>query len=119
MKFRQEQDVLGKCGLLSIAGVVPDMLTRGKGMGGDLPMAGITFRADLADKFVEGSQPSIFAANAVSCAVCMTNIDILTDKNYDLIGRATQLGEETKGRLQEGAKSIRGDRYSFGCYQRY
>ena len=28
------------------AGVVPDMLTWGKGMGGDLPMAGLTYRAE-------------------------------------------------------------------------
>jgi len=87
--------------------VVPDMLTWGKGMGGDLPMAGLTFRADLADKLVEASQPGTFAGNALSSAVCMTNIDILTDKNYDLMGRAAQLGAEMKARLQEGANNSR------------
>jgi len=97
----------GKMWAIEHSGVVPDMLTWGKGMGGDLPMAGVTFRADLAEKLVEGSQPGTFAGNALSCAVCMTNIDILTDKNYDLIGRAAQLGEETKARLQEGAKNTR------------
>lgn len=87
--------------------VAPDMLTWGKGMGGDLPMAGLTFRADFADKLVEASQPGTFAGNALSSAVCMTNIDILTDKNYDLMGRAAQLGEEIKARLQEGANNSR------------
>jgi len=97
----------GKMWAIEHSGVVPDMLTWGKGMGGDLPMAGVTFKASLADNFVEGSQPGTFAGNALSCAVCMTNIDILTDKNYDLIGRAAQLGEEVKGRLKEGAKGTR------------
>lgn len=97
----------GKMWSIEYSDVVPDMLTWGKGMGGDLPMAGVTFRADFADKLVEASQPGTFAGNALAATVCMTNIDILTDKNYDLIGRAAQLSAETKARLQEGAKSTR------------
>ena len=97
----------GKMWSIEHSGVKPDMLTWGKGMGGDLPMAGVSFRADFADKFDVGSQPNTFAANALSAAVCMTNIDILTDKNDDLIGRAAKLGEEVKARLQEEAKNTR------------
>jgi 4-aminobutyrate aminotransferase len=80
-------------------------------MGGDLPMAGLTFRADLAAKTPDASQPGTFAANALSCVVCMTNIDILTDKNYNLMGRAATLGAEILAKLQAGAKktSIIGD----------
>jgi len=97
----------GKTWSIEHSDVVPDMLTWGKGMGGDLPMAGLTFKADFADNLVEASQPGTFAGNALSSAVCMTNIDILTDKNDDLIGRAAQLGEEIKTRLQEGANKTR------------
>jgi len=97
----------GKMWSIEHSGVKPDMLTWGKGMGGDLPMAGVSFRADFADKFEVGSQPNTFAANALSATVCMTNIDILTDKNDDLIGRAAKLGEEVKARLQEEAKNTR------------
>jgi 4-aminobutyrate aminotransferase len=86
--------------------VIPDMLVWGKGMGGDLPMAGVTFKAEFANKLVESSQPNTFAANSLSAAVCMTNIDILTDKDDDLMGRAAKLGEEAKSRLQKGAKGI-------------
>jgi 4-aminobutyrate aminotransferase len=86
--------------------VVPDMLTWGKGMGGDLPMAGVTFKSEFTDKLVESSQPNTFAVNSLSAAVCITNIDILTDKEYDLIGRAANLGEETKARLQEVSNGI-------------
>jgi len=97
----------GKMWSIEHSGVVPDMLTWGKGMGGDMPMAGVTFRDDLADKIAESSQPNTFAGNALSAAACMTNIDILTENNYDLINRAGQVGEETKARLLEGAKESR------------
>jgi 4-aminobutyrate aminotransferase len=84
--------------------VVPDMLTWGKGMGGDLPMAGLTLGADIASKMPESSQPGTFAGNALSSVVCMTNIDILTDENNDLIGRAAKLGADVIAELQKGAK---------------
>jgi 4-aminobutyrate aminotransferase len=87
----------GKMWAIEHAGVVPDMLTWGKGMGGDMPMAGVTYRADIEDRLPEGSQPSTFAGNAMACEVCMTNIDIITDKDMDLLARATALGDEVKG----------------------
>jgi len=95
----------GRMWSIEHSSVVPDMVIWGKGMGGDLPMAGITFRADLEDKLAGCVQPQTFAANALSCAVCRTNIDILNDEDYDLMGRATQLGEELKGMFQEGTRS--------------
>jgi 4-aminobutyrate aminotransferase len=96
----------GKMWSIEYSDVTPDMLTWGKGMGGDLPMSGLTFRADFADKLVESSQPGTFAGNNLSAVVCMTNIDILTDKDYDLLGRAVMLGEEIKARLQTASKAI-------------
>lgn len=87
--------------------VKPDMLTWGKGMGGDMPMAGLTLRKDLADKIPEGSQPNTFAGNAVAAAAAMTNIDILTENDNALIHRAAELGEEIKGWLREGAAHSR------------
>lgn len=93
----------GKMWAIEYTKVKPDMLTWGKGMGGDMPMAGLTFREDFVDKFVVGSQPNTFAANAVAAMVSMTNIDIITNKEDNLIGRAARLGEETVARLWEGA----------------
>ena len=83
-------------------GVQPDILTWGKGMGGDLPMAGITYRADIEGSLVPGSQPSTFAGNALACEVCMTNIGLITDPEADLMGRAVSLGEEIKATSHRG-----------------
>jgi 4-aminobutyrate aminotransferase len=97
----------GKMWSIEHSSVVPDMLTWGKGMGGDMPMAGLTLRKNLADKIADGSQPNTFAGNAVSAVACMTNIDILTENESELIQRTAQVGEEIKDRLRQGAAETR------------
>jgi 4-aminobutyrate aminotransferase len=96
----------GKMWAVEYSGVVPDMLAWGKGMGGDTPMAGVTFTTDINHSLVEGSQPGTFAGNALSCAVCLANIDVITDPETDLLGRTRQLGDEIRGRLQSAAKTV-------------
>jgi 4-aminobutyrate aminotransferase len=97
----------GKMWAIQHSGVIPDMVTWGKGMGGDVPMAGVTFRNDIGKSLVEGSQPGTFAGNALACSVCMTNIDIITDKDMALLDRATKLGEEIRGKFKDAAKTVK------------
>jgi 4-aminobutyrate aminotransferase len=94
----------GKMWSIEHSGVEPDMLTWGKGMGGDLPNAGLSVRKDLAEKIVESSQPNTFAGNAVTAATTITNIEILSENNFALVRRAGELGEQIRGWLTEGAK---------------
>jgi 4-aminobutyrate aminotransferase len=96
----------GKMWAIEHTGVVPDMLAWGKGMGGDIPMAGLTFNSDINKTLVEGSQPGTFAGNALACAVCSTNIDLITDPVMDLLGRTQKLGEEIRARLREAAETV-------------
>jgi 4-aminobutyrate aminotransferase len=97
----------GKMWAIQHSDVIPDMLTWGKGMGGDLPMAGVTYRSDMEEALREGSQPSTFAGNAMACEVSLTNIALLTDPDLDLIGRAAALGEEIKARVAEAMSTVR------------
>ncbi len=97
----------GKMWCIEHAGVEPDMLTWGKGMGGDMAMAGLTIRKDLAAQIDDYSQPNTFAGNAVAAAASMTNIDILTENDSALIKRAAELGEEIQSWLKEGAADTR------------
>ena len=90
----------GKMWSVEHSGVKPDMLTFGKGMGGDLPMAGVAMRSDLAKHIPPGSQPGTFAANALSAAVCLANIDLLQDPKLDLISRAHQVGLEAMDKIR-------------------
>ena len=90
----------GKMWAVEHSGVKPDMLTFGKGMGGDVPMAGVVMRSDLAAKIPDGSVPNTFAANSVSAAVALANIEILQDPALDLLNRAHQLGLEAQERIR-------------------
>jgi 4-aminobutyrate aminotransferase len=94
----------GKMWSIEHYGIVPDILVWAKGIGGDMPMSGLTVHNRFRDKLVLHSQPSTFAGNAVACAAVSTNIDLLTDKEMDLIGRAAIVGEEIKARLEEAAR---------------
>lgn len=91
----------GKMWAIEHAGVKPDGLLFGKGMGGDLPMAGFTMHKEYAQRIPAMSQPNTFAANALSAAVCLKNIELLTDPGLGLIERAHQLGGEVMKRLRE------------------
>ncbi|MCF8094403.1 MAG: aspartate aminotransferase family protein [Desulfobacteraceae bacterium] len=97
----------GKMWCIEHTGVEPDMITWGKGMGGDIPMAGLTIRKDLAEKIEDNSQPNTFAGNAALAVACMTNIEILTENDRALINRASELGEEIKSHLLKGAQDTR------------
>ncbi|HUG21083.1 aminotransferase class III-fold pyridoxal phosphate-dependent enzyme [Piscinibacter sp.] len=91
----------GKMWSVEHSGVKPDMLTFGKGVGGDVPMAGLVMRSDLAAKIPDGSAPNTFAANSVSAAVALTNIGILEDPALDLLNRAHTLGLEAQERIRD------------------
>ncbi len=94
----------GKMWSIEHAGVAPDMMTFGKGMGGDVPMAGLLMRRDLALQLDDHSQPQTFAGNAVSAEVCMTNINII--ERDGLIQRAAEVGAEVMQRLKAAAEDL-------------
>ena len=97
----------GKMWSIEHEGVEPDMLTWGKGMGGDMPNAGLSIRKDLAKKIVESSQPNTFAGNAVTAATTITNIEILRENDFELVKRAGKLGEQIKRWIKSGAQDTR------------
>ena len=86
--------------------VEPDMITWGKGMGGDVAMAGLTMRKDLAAQIADYSQPNTWAANAMTSVASMTNIEILTENDRALIKRCAELGKEISQQLRDGSKDI-------------
>ncbi|PZW71514.1 4-aminobutyrate aminotransferase [Pseudomonas sp. URMO17WK12:I1] len=90
----------GKMWAVEHSGVKPDMLTFGKGIGSDLPMAGLMMRSDLAAQIPDGSMPNTFAANSLSAVVALTNIAILQDPELDLLNRAHTLGLEAQERIR-------------------
>jgi len=95
----------GKMWSIEHARVEPDMMTFGKGMGGDLPMAGLVMRRDLATQLDDHSQPQTFAGNALSAEVCMTNLAII--ERDGLVQRAAEVGDEAMQRLKAAAEEMK------------
>jgi 4-aminobutyrate aminotransferase/(S)-3-amino-2-methylpropionate transaminase len=78
--------------------VVPDIVTTAKGLGGGLPIGGITARADLVDKVHAGGLGGTFGGNPLSCAAALAAI--ATIKEDGLVERAQRIGETMLPRLQ-------------------
>jgi 4-aminobutyrate aminotransferase/(S)-3-amino-2-methylpropionate transaminase len=79
------------------SGIVPDILTTAKGLGGGLPIGGVTGRADLMDAVHPGGLGSTFGGNPVSCAAALGAIAEV--EAADLVGKAVRLGEIFTSRL--------------------
>jgi 4-aminobutyrate aminotransferase/(S)-3-amino-2-methylpropionate transaminase len=56
-------------------GVEPDLLVSGKSLGGGLPLAGVTGRADLVDAVPPGGLGGTFSGNPLACAAACVVLD--------------------------------------------
>jgi 4-aminobutyrate aminotransferase/(S)-3-amino-2-methylpropionate transaminase len=79
-------------------GVVPDVVTTAKSLGGGLPIAGVTGRADLMDAVHAGGLGTTFGGNPVSCAAALAAID--TIESDGLLDRARRIGGVMLERLE-------------------
>ena len=72
-------------------GVVPDIVTTAKGLGGGMPIAAVTGRAELMDAVHPGGLGSTFGGNPVSCAAALAAIDAI--ERDGLSERARRIGD--------------------------
>ncbi|HET8556721.1 MAG TPA: aspartate aminotransferase family protein [Gaiellaceae bacterium] len=80
-------------------GVEPDLLVSGKTIGGGLPLAAVTGRAELMDAPHVGGLGGTFGGNPVACAAALAVLDELTAPGF--AERAEQLGSFLRTRLEE------------------
>jgi 4-aminobutyrate aminotransferase len=79
--------------------VVPDLIVSGKTLGGGLPLAGVTGRAELMDAPHPGGLGGTFGGNPVSCAAACAILDALAEPGFR--DRAATVGRLIRGRLDE------------------
>jgi 4-aminobutyrate aminotransferase/(S)-3-amino-2-methylpropionate transaminase len=84
-------------------GVVPDIVTTAKSLGGGLPIAAVIGRADLMDKVHPGGLGGTFGGNPLACAAALAAID--TIESDGLLERARRIGAVMSERLQSMAAS--------------
>lgn len=97
----------GKMWAVEHYGIKPDMLVWAKAVGGDMPLSGVTLHKRFYEKLPQSSQVITSAENAIVNVVGLANLEILSDPNDDLIGRAAKLGADLKQRLLDFQKNCR------------
>src|SRR5689334_4743413 len=80
-------------------GVEPDLLVSGKTLGGGLPLAAVTGRAELMDAVHVGGLGGTFGGNPVACAAALAMLDKLTAPRF--AERAERVGTLLRTRLDE------------------
>src|SRR5271165_1444522 len=92
----------GKLFSIEHFGVVPDLVTTAKGLGGGLPIGAVTGRADIMDAIHPGGLGSTFGGNPVSCAAALGALSEI--ESGGLVQRSQEIGEIFKARLGGLAK---------------
>jgi 4-aminobutyrate aminotransferase len=77
-------------------GVAPDLLVSGKTLGGGLPLAAVTGRAEVMDAVPPGGLGGTFGGNPVSCAAAVAILDALEGQRP----RAEAVGQRLRARLE-------------------
>ena len=98
----------GKMFAIEHYGVEPDLITTAKSLGGGLPLAGITGRAEIMDAPQPGGLGSTFAGNPLSCAAALAALE--TIEKDGLLARSTAIGKRFEERAQRLAEEMATDR---------
>ena len=96
------QSGFGRTGALFASeryGIEPDLLVTAKSLGGGLPLAGVTGRAEIMDAPGVGGLGGTFAGNPLSCAAALAVLDLFEREN--LLARANELGDRFQRRARE------------------
>lgn len=80
-------------------GILPDLITWGKGISSSLPLAAVAGRADVMNLQPPGSMTSTHTGNPVCCAAALASIDLII--NEDLAGNSCRMGDVLHGGLAE------------------
>jgi 4-aminobutyrate aminotransferase / (S)-3-amino-2-methylpropionate transaminase / 5-aminovalerate transaminase len=85
-------------------GAEPDLLVSGKSLGGGLPLAAVTGRAEVMDAPHPGGLGGTFGGNPVACAAALAVLDeVATD---DFRAHADELGAQIRRKLDELASRV-------------
>jgi 4-aminobutyrate aminotransferase len=85
-------------------GVEPDLITWGKSMGGGMPIAGVTGRAEIMDSVHPGGLGGTYVGNPVSCAAAIVALDQVLDPAFQEQSRT--FGDRLRARLEDVATRI-------------
>jgi len=96
-------------------GVVPDIVTIGKGFGNGFPVTCVAVREPYKESFESISASSSYGGNPMACAAALASTQVIEEEN--LLERATHLGEIALKRMRQMKQEhpIIGDVRAKGC----
>jgi acetylornithine/N-succinyldiaminopimelate aminotransferase len=89
----------GKMFCFEQEGVVPDMLSLAKGIGGGLPLGAVLAKEDVAAHLAYGTHATTFGGNPVACAAGTVVFDVLSEPGF--LDRVTAIGAYLTRGLRE------------------
>jgi 4-aminobutyrate aminotransferase / (S)-3-amino-2-methylpropionate transaminase / 5-aminovalerate transaminase len=88
-------------------GVEPDLLVSGKSLGGGLPLAGVTGKAELMDAVPPGGLGGTFGGNPLACAAAIAVLNEVRTPGFR--ARSEEIGRRIRARLEAlDAGEVRG-----------
>jgi 4-aminobutyrate aminotransferase len=94
----------GKMFSIEHSGVVPDLITVAKGLGGGFPLSGVTGRASMMDSAHPGGLGGTYGGNPISIAAAHAVLDVI--ETEALCARAASVGEKMRTRLLALAREL-------------
>jgi 4-aminobutyrate aminotransferase len=94
----------GKMFSIEHSGVVPDLMTLAKGLGGGLPLSAVTGRATIMDAAHPGGLGGTYGGNPLSIAAAHAVLDVVESES--LCARATRVGQKMRTHLDALAKQL-------------
>ncbi|CAF30657.1 acetylornithine transaminase [Methanococcus maripaludis] len=97
--FDEVQCGMGRTGTLFAYeqyGVVPDIVTLAKGLGGGFPIGAMVAKSEIASAFTPGSHGTTFGGNPLACASSAAALDVISE----LLDNAVEMGEYFKNSLK-------------------
>jgi 4-aminobutyrate aminotransferase/(S)-3-amino-2-methylpropionate transaminase len=89
----------GKMFAIEHSGVAPDILATAKSLGGGLPIAGVTGKAEIMDSVHVGGLGTTYGGNPIACAAALAVLDAFEED--DLLARANVVGERVMAAMRE------------------
>jgi 4-aminobutyrate aminotransferase len=96
----------GKMFAIEHSGVVPDLITVAKGIGGGLPLSGVIGKATIMDTPHAGGLGGTYGGNPLSIAAGHAVLDVIEAEG--LCARAARVGAQMRAHLEALAKEVPG-----------
>src|SRR5262249_46647898 len=96
-------------------GVMPDLITCGKGISGGMPLSAVIGRREVMDLYGPGEMTSTHTANPVCCAATLANLEVIEDEDaLSNVARLAPILAEASESIRQASKGRVGHSASIG-----